>query len=640
MLDLIQLHEGITHRLAVIGIPNYTIKPFADLIVRWTRCSGIEWTISRLKGLKVDLIRRKAGLAPLSRIRKNSSGDVKGYLGSIFRFSDRNEASFGKAVQAMMAYSIFVHPSLTDKQIVKFKDAISCDKPDGLSHFFMKDLGRSIIKHFGKREVRRGNLGDNSLITYRGSSSKFKPCLPHTIYGVADGFGSRKQNEDVLSNALYFTSPAHAALFHKFRSLYGPVLYGMDQFVEKHIDTRQGNWVYDRDFILGGEIHFLQEQGGKLRSVASPFLVHQLALRPFGKSLYELVESLPWDCTHDQSLPVPVLQNHLKGNKMVYSIDLSSATDYFPLSIQLTVLKALYGHISDIQLFEDISRSDWRSELGTLKWHRGQPLGLYPSFASFTLTHGILLWYLNGCQHKNDFFVLGDDVVILNKDLYEAYIKILDQMGCPWSREKSISSDKLCEFAGKIVTSTMVLPQYKWREMSNDNFLDICRQLGTRSRSLLNTRQRRIFDRVKHCCLPLGLNFSFPGSNLKKMQVLTEETFTPNDSVVGSLMGLSGLVRRNVYGEQNLNCPGMFVNNNDILRILETFDEKVWSVLLRLLPNSLWLSDWILLKDPTGLSGVPEAVGSSELPSRIVNPSRVTTLEKYERMLDHASALV
>jgi len=322
----------------------------------------------------------------------------------------------------------------------------------------------------------------------------------------------------------------------------------------------------------------------------------------------------------------------MKGST-VYSVDLSSATDYFPLSIQLTVLRAFFGHINDINLFEDISRCDWRSSIGTLAWKRGQPLGLYPSFGCFTLTHGILLWYLNGCQHENDFFVLGDDVVILKESLYNDYIKILEQMHCPWSREKSISSNKLCEFGGKIVTQTMVLPQFKWREISNDNFLDICRQLGHRSRSLLNRRQRNIFDKVKHLVLPFGLNFSYPGSNLKIMTEETNKVMSTNDSVVGSLMGLSGLILRNVYEESNIAKPGSFVSLDKVLGLCETFDEKVWSVLLRLLPNSLWLSDWILSKDPFGLSGVPEAVGCTELPSKIVQPSRLTTLDKYERLL-------
>jgi len=629
-----QVHEGMTHRLSVIGVPTSIIRGLPDLVEKWVNCSGVEWTISRLKALKLDILRAKGGLPPISSFRKNRRGKIAGVLGSLYRYSQRDEKCFGKALQASMIYSMFVFESLTQSQSKKFFTAISSDPPR-IKRNFLINLGRSIKSSFPRIKIERDE--ELSLLVYRGSPSKFKPKLNWDEWSLRDSsFTSRKQDEDVLSNALYFLDPKHVPLYFEYEGLYSPLLKGLPKFIDKINEL--GSWYKreSRDLIEGGEIHFLQEAGGKLRSIASPHLVHQLALRPLGKSIYKLVQSLPWDCTFDQSRPFSVLSTHLSEGNTIHSIDLSSATDYFPLEIQMTVLRAFFGNCPDLRLFEDISKSNWRAEgiSYSLRWKRGQPLGLYPSFGTFTLSHGILLWFLNGQKHGNSFYVLGDDVVILDQDLYIKYIKILEQMNCPYSKDKSISSNELSEFAGKIVTSRGIYSQYKWREISNDNFLDICRQLGGRSRSLLSLRQRKVFDTVKHCVLPYGLGFSYPGSNLSKMVELTDTIFKPSDKVVGSMMSLSSTIHQNVYGDRHLKDPQNFVAMDEVLKILETFDMKVRSVLLKLLPKEFVATFLVFLKDLGGLSGVPEAISENrELPSLQLLPSRVSTLERMEKLL-------
>jgi hypothetical protein len=535
-----------------------------------------------------------------------------------------------------MAYSVFEFESMTQKQSQKFLTAITSNPPK-VSRSFLSSLGREVKQNFRRISIDLSH--ERSLLTYRGSSSKFKPRITETSWSLAGLKGiSRKQDEDVLSNAEYFLSPRHVPLYFEYEELYAPILKGMVGIVDKINEL--GTWYRheSRQLIEGGEIHFLQEQGGKLRSVASPHLVHQLALKPLGDSIYKLVQSLPWDCTFEQSKPFSILQTHLLKGNTIHSVDLSSATDYFPLEIQMAVLRSIFGNCSSLRLFEDISKSNWRTKSEfiptTLQWKRGQPLGLYPSFGTFTLTHGILLWYLNGSKHDNKFFVVGDDVVILDEELYQSYIKFLQEMDCPYSNDKSIVSNKLCEFAGKIVTSTQVLPQFKWREISNDNFLDICRQLGRRSRSLLSNRQKRVFDMVKHCTLPYGLNFSYQGSNLEKMEILTKTLFSKSDNVVGSLMGLSSTIHRNVYGDKHFDNPQSLISMDEVIKIIETFDVKVRSVLLKLLPEKLIATFLVHLKDLGGLSGVPEVISSNrELPSLRLLPSRITTLERMENIL-------
>jgi hypothetical protein len=620
-MSISSLKRGLTTRLWVIDIPPNQRTRFSDLVIKWVECSGEEWTIKRLKSLKVDLFRMRAGLPPLTWVRKNRDGKWRGVLGTLFRYASLSEKNFRKVVQTLMCYTVFKHSKVTASQVKKFTTALRAAPPQ-ISESFLREFSNSFRpKHF--RSVDRGK--DVSILSYRGSPSKRKPSR---------GFRSVPQDSNILDDLFLFEKEWGRQLSSSFPDLYGRVTEGLDH---RPIQPPwQGGGVdVDPIQVFGGKIAFLQEPGGKLRSVASPFLVHQLALQHFGDAVYELARILPWDCTHDQSLPIPVLQNRLREGKTVHSVDLSAATDYFPLEVQEAAMRSLFGNIPDIHLFGCLSRSQWLSPLGTIRWRRGQPLGLYPSFAVFTVTHGMLLKFLRGKKWRKDnpsFYVLGDDVVILEDDLYHRYLETLESWSCPHSPDKSISSNQICEFAGKVITGESVTPQYKWREMSNDNFVDITRQLGIRSRILLTKNQKAVFDKIKHCTLPLGLNFSYPGSSLESMEQLTRQTLCLSErSVLDSLVDLAPVVNKNLYDSETPSggllkptVPEM----DTLLAKVKAFDEKADQVLGKIL-------QWFVSDQRRNLSSVPEGAqpNAGLLPTAVLQPSRITALDRYNRIL-------
>jgi hypothetical protein len=619
MLLMQQHQDGLERRLFVIGIPSYTIKPFIAEMVKWEENSGVEWTIRRLKSLKVDLIRRQSNLEPMTWIRKNRRNDIAGCIGSIYRWSDRSDRNFSKAVQAFMAYSFYIFPHLSEEQKKKFLSGINPENPDNLSPSFKKMFRDSVSRTIRQRRI---TCSGSPLVTYQGSPGKKAP----TLFGRK----STAQDENILDDLQLFNTEGGIRLYRDFQRLYKPLLKGIgyrQQYLDNIVENSHRD---DEDVpVLGGEIHFLQEPGGKLRSIASPFRLHQQALKPLGDKIYSVVKSLPWDCTFDQSKAIPHIQSCLRQGCQIHSVDLSSATDHFPLSLQVEALRA-FIHKDDwdhIDLFIKISRGEWKSQLGNLSWTKGQPLGLYPSFGAFTLTHGLLLNYLAGNDYHDQYFVVGDDVVILEDELYEKYISMLDRMSCPWSPDKSISSNSLCEFAGKIVTSEMVIPQLKWRNMSNDNFLDICKLLGKKSVCLLNNRQKRVFNEVAHLCEPIGLNISLPGDNLSKMIERTLDFYRPEDKVLGSLMGLRKKLHKIVYTSSE---P---LDSDELQEISATFDEKVKSALSQTV-FSRWSTSVSIGVD--AFESMPEALEiKPRLPLKNGNPSRVTLLEWYERLLNN-----
>jgi len=622
MMLLHQHQDGLRRRLHVIGIPSYTIEGFISEICKWEKHSGVEWTIKRLKSLKVDLIRRRSNLQPLTWIRKNRKGDVAGVVGSLFRWSDTNERNFSRCVQAFMAYSFYIFPETSDSQKKKFLEAVQTDKPHNLTDKFRKEFVATVKNCVSVRKIP---YRVQPFVTYQGSPGKKAPRL--------FGQTSVRQDEEILEDLDIFTTMGGRFLYYEFQAVYSQLLHGfkalrsvLDRNASRYFRSLE-NPEKERLCYLpeGGTIHLLQEPGGKLRSVASPFRLHQEALRPLGKGIYDLIKSLPWDCTHNQYAAHPHIQSHLRQGGEVYCTDLSSATDYFPLDLQLDALRAIFpGHLEWIRLFETLSKGKWSSPYGDLSWTRGQPLGLYPSFGSFSLTHGLLLLHLNDGLFDNQFFVVGDDVVILDKVLNDKYRAMLERMSCPWSPDKSIDSSTLSEFAGKIVTPTAVIPQLKWRAISDDNFLDVCRLLGKKSRSLLSKRQKIVFDKVCNLCEPIGLNFSTSTSTFRSMYEETQAWLNEEERFLASQMGLGKKLTHLSY------TSSVFVDRDEFLDTLRTFDEKVAKVLSQTL-----FSKWSVLNSTyvEGLDLIPAALDQGpRLPLRTLAPTRRSELERYEQM--------
>ena len=364
-MDLsVQFESGLAHRISVTGIPANMIKEISSSIMRWARCSGISYTIERVKALKMYLI--KGGDVPLGFAR-NRRGDLKGIFGSLIRWGHKNEKNFGKVLQALMSYTFFEFEKPTPAQKRKFRAAVSCDKPDNLSHDFHRDFALSLRRNFGMSLINRD--GTNNLITYRGSDSRYRP-----------GFGgiiTRSQTSNGIVDYIAFSRiQSYRSLFKKYSSLFSPVFDGIDlaryTINDFANDVGLQNAISATNYpVYGGEVHFLMQEGGKMRSIASPHLIFQLALQPLGSAVYSKVQSLPWDCTFDQRKAVPFVQSALQKGQRCYSVDLSSATDYFPLSLQLSCLHAIFGNQPDIDLFSEISRSYWiTSENDVVRWKR------------------------------------------------------------------------------------------------------------------------------------------------------------------------------------------------------------------------------------------------------------------------------
>lgn len=462
-----------------LNVPREILRPYQRLVDRWLSSNGDAWTVDRLKSIYTDFIRWAAGLKGVGAwISRNKDGIPKGPCGSLFTFSTRGRRERFAAITLFRVYTRLVASVPTEQQMKKFLTGVTAgDLP------LDEKLEEGVVTMARSLKVRLSLGPARPYWMMRVSPSKRVPLIDGTTKPESTHWPNQWLDLHV--------------------SYWGQV--AMREFPQIFKDVK-GSWepYYDvvgpstRRVDTVGAIGLIQEPGFKLRAVANPNRVYQMALEPLGDALLELLSSLPWDCTHNQAKAFPFVQQHLRSGKIVHSVDLSSATDYFPLSLQLCVLRTLVRSPDRnyVGLFEFLSRAPWRLGKQKIAWTRGQPLGLYPSFASFALTHGLLLLHLNNGVHKDSFFVLGDDVVILDDRLFVRYVSALKILGCPLSDAKSVNSSLLAEFAGKIITANDVFPQPKWRWLSDDNFLDILKILGKRGLLLLRPLQRKVAKAV------------------------------------------------------------------------------------------------------------------------------------------------
>lgn len=209
----------------------------------------------------------------------------------------------------------------------------------------------------------------------------------------------------------------------------------------------------------------LVEEPGKIRVVAMVDCLTQWALYPLHRFIFDKVlKSIPQDGLYDQLAPVLALIDKLrvKGRKVVYSYDLSAATDRIPVSLQEELLAAFvsedFAHhwrllLTDRAYFlPNLWVKTHGKGLSSVRYAVGQPMGAYSSWAMLALVHHAIVQLAARRAGSSGWFelyaVLGDDIVIGDRDVAREYVRIMDTIGVKIGFNKSITSKNLSlEFA-------------------------------------------------------------------------------------------------------------------------------------------------------------------------------------------------
>jgi len=492
-------------------------------IHKWMDANGPEWTVDRLKSLKTWFLQHLAGNTNYSepwfeKSQVNGSYIPKGTFGTLFKDAmhskHRHDKKTVKILSALMVYTGIRLDKPSTKQIIKTVGSIFGTPLEESTVRTMRAVGKSL-----KTRLPRSAL--DKVARYKAAKAKgfnFKPVSLNTGKPFTSG-GERYLRSFIQG---LHVPPVRAYFEENFENFPKVESWPMPDPTE--LPPSPENILRQP---LAGQIVVIQEPGAKARVIANPSAAAQVALYPLHQLLDSILRDLPTDCTHNQESGADWAFNQLASGKSVHSVDLSGATDNFPISLQLSLLTSL-GLKSEAELIRLMANGIWmlHPDLHTdlingghmiaATYTRGQPQGLYSSFPLFGLTHNLLCKALavkHGLSPDDSFRILGDDIVINNDKLHEAYREFMKKAGVPISEQKSLSSDQVAEFAGFIITKNGYYKPAKVPKSSNRpfevNFMNYLRVVGTEGIKYLPARVRKIARKV--AMLPefyggLGLN--------------------------------------------------------------------------------------------------------------------------------------
>jgi len=201
------------------------------------------------------------------------------------------------------------------------------------------------------------------------------------------------------------------------------------------------------------KLHIIHDPELKERVIAIFDYISQMAFEPLSKYLFKALESIPQDRTFTQD---PVIRDKKEGEHF-HSLDLSSATDRFPIDLQVDLLDSIeragnkpYRAIAKAWKSVMVSEPFLTPEGNLLYYKVGQPMGARSSWAAFTLSHHAVVQfaaYECGLYPFKEYILLGDDIVIYNDIVAKEYIKVINALGVDCSPAKSHTSLNTYEFA-------------------------------------------------------------------------------------------------------------------------------------------------------------------------------------------------
>jgi hypothetical protein len=187
--------------------------------------------------------------------------------------------------------------------------------------------------------------------------------------------------------------------------------------------------IKDSPAILS-KISMISEGAGKTRNIAILDFFSQNALKPIHDIVMSVLKTIDGDSTYSQE------DGFRRGMRLAQlsgycaSFDLSSATDRFPLSLQVDVVTQLFGRLVGKDWCSVISDRDFyepSTKKSGIRWSVGQPLGALSSWGVFTLAHHSIVRFCAGDPNFTNYQILGDDVMIFDKRVSEKYQEVMEK---------------------------------------------------------------------------------------------------------------------------------------------------------------------------------------------------------------------
>jgi len=342
---------------------------------------------------------------------------------------DSNDFIKIRGVMTLLSFTRAIVPTKEEEKTIEVKFNSITDVYKGKNY--------SIPMYFIKDFIKNNHLSckipeyDRSLHYF---SSKGSPFGKATITAPYALFTMMNVDQSMLQNYLKLLGE------NQYMRLFGNF---MKKLWKDHRLMSAGD--VNNGFL--GKLSIIKDPELKRRVIAMLDYNSQLLLRPIHDDLLRNLSKLKQDRTFTQN-PHNNWKPH--GNKF-WSLDLSSATDRFPIDLQVKVISAMYNNRDFANAWKSILiERGFSHKEKSFTYRVGQPMGAYSSWGAFTLSHHLVVsWCGHICGYPNfkDYIILGDDIVINNDKVANKYIKIMTKLGVDISLNKTHISRNTYEFA-------------------------------------------------------------------------------------------------------------------------------------------------------------------------------------------------
>jgi len=222
----------------------------------------------------------------------------------------------------------------------------------------------------------------------------------------------------------------------------------------------------------------LKEEPGKVRVFAMVDWWTQMLLRPVHKALFKILKGIRQDATFDQERGVKWGMRIIGKTAFAASYDLSAATDRLPVLLQSFLINHLWPGCGQLWAELLVGRSyavprkarGWGMKIPEhVTYAVGQPMGALSSWAMLALTHHFIVQYaafLSGWKRWFPLYlVLGDDIVIFDRNVAAKYLEIMKDLGVGINLVKSVVSKDSFEFAKRFIHRGENLSPVSFKEL-------------------------------------------------------------------------------------------------------------------------------------------------------------------------------
>nr|WKR37717.1 putative RNA-dependent RNA polymerase [Leptosphaeria biglobosa mitovirus 1] len=396
------------------------VHQYLNYIDKMREKNGLAYTIKHMKVVKLHITRFICN-KPLKSNSTYVSLD-KDYFPSRFLYLKRFCKTNPDLVLTLLSYTRALTPNKKETNARKVDISSIIDPYKGKDYtipiWFIKDF----ISHYGLSLSKPVYSNADHYLSVKGS--------PNGKSSMSSLWSVASHNENTLEYIRTITGEFFTEIYNYYTKI-----------------VLDYNHLIDNNKKILGKLSVVHDPELKERVIAMVDYTTQFTLKPIHNQLLNLLSKLDCDRTFTQD----PFHNWQYNSENFHSLDLSAATDRFPIDLQEKLLSYIYDDKNFANSWRNLLVDrDFIFEQKSVKYSVGQPMGAYTSWAAFTLTHHLVVHWaakLCGLDHFNQYIILGDDIVIKNNKVANKYITIMTRLGVDISQPKTHISKDTYEFA-------------------------------------------------------------------------------------------------------------------------------------------------------------------------------------------------